>query len=109
MESTDLLTMSNGELDRLSVVERIIERRLTLVDGGKQLGITARQMGRLVKAFKSGGTQGLISKKRGKRRNRVFPEGLKQSTLAIITDQYGDLTHCDHYGESKFRYLSLRS
>lgn len=44
MLSTDLLTMSKQELDRLTVVERIIERRLTLVEGGKQLGITTRQM-----------------------------------------------------------------
>lgn len=69
---------------------RIIDRRMTSVDGSKQLGITARQMGRLVKAFKSDGPESLISKKRGKRSNRAYPKELKQQVLQIVTDRYAD-------------------
>ena len=41
-----LLTMSAKELDRLSVVKKIIDKRLTQVLGAQQLGLTSRQVKR---------------------------------------------------------------
>jgi len=51
MRTPDLLTMSASELDRLTVLERVRERRLSQADAAKQLGITSRHVRRLLKSF----------------------------------------------------------
>ena len=42
--------MSYEELDRVSVVERVIERRLTQREAARMLGLTSRQVRRLRRA-----------------------------------------------------------
>lgn len=90
MPETDLLTMSTQELDRLKVVQRVIERRLTQIQASQQLGITTRQMSRLIGAYKTHGPEALVSKKRGKRSNRAYPDAFKQQVLTLIRDNYHD-------------------
>lgn len=47
--------MSSEELDRLEVIQRVLDKRLTQVDAGLQLGISSRQVRRLVTAFQNQG------------------------------------------------------
>lgn len=82
--------MSHEELDRVTVVQRAIDRRTTVTDAAKQLGITRRQMSRLISAFKSSGAEALISKRRGKPSNRAFDEVFKAKVLALVRENYGD-------------------
>jgi len=60
-----LLTMSTNELERLSVIQKIVDKNLTQVLAAKQLGLTDRQVRRLVKNYKLYGPEGLTSKQRG--------------------------------------------
>ncbi len=69
MRTPDLLMMSATELDRLTVLERVSERRLPQVDAAKQLGITPRHVSRLLKAFERDGARALVSKRRGRKSN----------------------------------------
>lgn len=82
--------MSTIELDRVKVIERVVEHRLSAVDAAQQLGLTSRHVGRLFKAYREHGPQGLLSKQRGKRSNRAYPEIFKQQVLNIIRDTYTD-------------------
>ena len=82
--------MTTTELERTKVIERVIERRLTAVAAAQQLGLTSRHIGRLVKAYRENGTQGLLSKQRGKRSNRAFTESFKHQVLDIVRDSYAD-------------------
>ncbi len=90
MRNEEFLVMTTEELDRTKVIEQVIERRLTAVDAAQQLGLTSRHVGRLVKAYRENGTQGLLSKQRGKRSNRAFAEPFKQQVLSIVHDSYAD-------------------
>lgn len=90
MPAPELLTMSRTEIDRLDVVRRVTERRLTRVEAALQLGLSARQVSRLVLAFARDGADGLVSKKRGKRSNRAFTEELKANVLGIVREHYAD-------------------
>ena len=45
---TDLVTMSTKELERLSLMRRIAERRTTQREVAEQLGLSLRQVERLV-------------------------------------------------------------
>ncbi len=40
-------TMSKQELDRVQIMDRIAERRLTQVEAARTLGVSARHAGRL--------------------------------------------------------------
>jgi hypothetical protein len=64
------LTMSTKELDRLEVIGRVLERRLTQRKAAEQLGLSLRQVERLCRSFRSDGAAGLVSRKRGRRSNR---------------------------------------
>ena len=71
MPTAELVSMSAQELDRLTVIERVLEKRLSQVDAAKQLGVTTRQMRRLIERYLRDGATGLVSKKRGMRGNRA--------------------------------------
>lgn len=60
-----LLTMSTNELERLSVIQKIVDKHLTQVLAAKQLGLTDRQVRRLVKDYKIYGAAEVVSKQRG--------------------------------------------
>ena len=54
----------------------------------QQLGITSRHLRRLLAAYGRDGPVALVSKKRGKRRNRAYAEAVKTSVLALARDRY---------------------
>ena len=62
--------MSDEELDRVSVIERVIERRLTQGEAGRMLGVTSRQVRRLRRVYEQNGRGGLASQQRGRPSNR---------------------------------------
>ena len=52
--------MNAKELERLSVIQKIIDKRLTQILGSHQLGLTIRQVKRLVKKYQKDGAEGLV-------------------------------------------------
>jgi transposase-like protein len=62
--------MSYEELDRVSVIERVIDRRLTQREAARLLGLTSRQVRRLRQAYERDGPEGLASKHRGRPSNK---------------------------------------
>lgn len=82
--------MSDRELTRLEVLRDLDRRRLSVKTAAQLLGLERRQVFRLVKAYRSEGAPGLISKRRGRASNRRKPEELRNKALAIIREQYWD-------------------
>jgi hypothetical protein len=82
--------MSDGELSRLEVLRDMDQRRLTTEAASQLLGLERRQVFRLLKAYRSEGPTGLISKRRGCPSNRRKPEEFRDKALAIIRKQYWD-------------------
>jgi hypothetical protein len=82
--------MSDGELSRLEVLRDLDQKRLTTRAAGQLLGLERRQVYRLLKAYRTDGATGLISKRRGRRSNRRKPEGLRRAVLAMIREWYWD-------------------
>jgi winged helix-turn helix protein len=82
--------MSDGELTRLEVLRDLDQRRLTTEAAARLLRLERRQVFRLLKAYRTGGPAGLISKRRGRRSNRRKPEALRNAALAIIREWYWD-------------------
>jgi transposase-like protein len=84
----ETVSMSYEELDRASVVERVIERRLTQREAARMLGLTSRQVRRLRRAYERDGPGGLASKHRGRPSNRRLPCELRREALATVRSRY---------------------
>ena len=82
--------MSDGELSRLEVLRDLDQKRLTTQAARQLLGLERRQVFRLLKAYRTEGAMGLISKRRGRCSNRRKPEALRQAVLAVIREWYWD-------------------
>ena len=82
--------MSDGELSRLEVLRDLDGKRLTTAAAGQLLGLERRQVYRLLKAYRTKGATGLISKRRGRCSNRRKSEGQRRAVLAMIREWYWD-------------------
>ena len=69
------LSMSAEERDRSHIIRQIDEKTLSQREAAEQLGISIRQVKRLVHAWKHRGDAGLINRQRGRASNNRLPEG----------------------------------
>jgi hypothetical protein len=82
--------MSAKELDRLEVLGRVAERRLTQRQAVEQLGLSERQVRRLCRALGHHGAAGLVSRKRGRPSNRKLPAAVREKAVALVRERYAD-------------------
>ena len=85
-----ILTMSQKELDRLEVIQRVVSKRLRQRQAAGQLMLSIRQVKRLVRRYREQGASGLVSRHRGKRPGNAIPEALRKEILRLIRTRYGD-------------------
>ncbi len=90
MDALGTLTMSAKELNRLEILGRVLERRLTQAQAAEQLGLSVRQVERLCRRLRLEGRQGLISKKRGRPSNRKLSAALRERALELVRSRYAD-------------------
>ncbi|MGF6997081.1 helix-turn-helix domain-containing protein [Paraburkholderia sp. GAS32] len=90
MHAAALVTLNMRELDRLKVIQAIVDMGLKPVRSAERLGLTVRQVERLVIRYQESGAVGLSSRKRGRQGNRRLDESLTQRAPAIIRERYGD-------------------
>ncbi len=76
------------ELDRLLTLNHVRSRSLTQVEAGLQLGISERQVRRLLKQMAVEGCLGIKAKHKGG--NRTFPAGFKTQVLNTVIEFYPD-------------------
>ena len=88
--TTALVTLNMRELDRLKVVQAVVEMGLKPGRAAERVGLTVRQIERLVTRYRELGAAGLASRKRGRQGNRRLDEDVARRTLAIIQDRYAD-------------------
>jgi transposase len=84
------LTMSTRELERLEVLGRVVERRLTQWKAADQLGLSLRHVERLCRAFRANGAAGLVSRQRGHRSNRRLAAALREQVVDLVRNRYTD-------------------
>ena len=82
--------MSHAEIDRLEVVQKITAKQITQVEAAKLLGISYRQVKRIVKKYRLYGAASLVSKQRGKPANNRITSTIKKKAVALIRENYHD-------------------
>ena len=85
-----LVTMSASEVERLAVIQRVQEGRLTQVKAAELLGLSSRQLRRLQIAHRRLGAGGLVSKRRGRPSNNAIGAGVAEAALALVRERYAD-------------------
>jgi transposase len=84
----NLLQMSAKELTRLEVMQRLTQKRMSQKEAGRMLGLSTRQIKRLLKRYRQQGAAGLVSKHRGRKANNRLSEDLKRKALNLLKTKY---------------------
>lgn len=83
-----LLQMSVKELNRLEVMQRLTEKRMSQTEAGRILRLSTRQIKRLLHTYRQRGAAGLVSKHRGRKANNRLSEEVKRKALNLLKTKY---------------------
>ena len=84
----NLLQMSAKELNRLEVMQKLSEKRMSQKEAGRMLNLSTRQIKRLLRAYRQKGATGLVSKHRGRKSNHCLGEAVKKQALNLLKTKY---------------------
>ncbi|MEM5382648.1 helix-turn-helix domain-containing protein [Paraburkholderia phymatum] len=90
MNATGTITMTMRELDRYKVIQDVADGVLRLWRAAERLGLTTRQIRRLVGRLREHGPGGLVSGRRSKPSNNRLDTATADRVLAIIRERYAD-------------------
>jgi transposase len=82
--------MSERELQRIEVLSNVMEGRIRTVTAAHVLGLTPRQVQRLVKTFAFDGAAALCHKARGRHPNNRIADGTRDFAVSLIREHYTD-------------------
>lgn len=84
------IEMTKKALHRLRAVEAVAEGRLKQGQAAEQLGVTTRQVKRLVAAYRRDGAGALVSRRLGQPSNRRLKEPVREAIRALLVERYAD-------------------
>ena len=88
--SRPTISVTMRELERIKIIQAVVDREFQIVRAGARLGLSTRQVRRLVRRYCESGPVGLTSRKLGRPSNHQLPEGAAEQAVAIITERYAD-------------------
>ncbi len=77
-----------GELRRLHVIRKVLERVIKQVEAAEILSLSGRQIRRIVKRIRSEGSKGIIHRSRGRPSNRRISPKIKDRVIRLYRAQY---------------------
>ncbi len=80
------IAMTEEELKRKTIVEQVIDKRITQKEGARRVGISERQFRRILARYRKSGDLGLVSRRRGKPGNRKLSEEDRTVIGGFIND-----------------------
>ena len=86
----DILRMSRKELDRVMILKAVTEREVTQVRAAEILGLSERQIRRLVERIKEEGPGGIMHRSRGKRSTRKIAQERAAEIIEVVKSRYWD-------------------
>jgi len=90
MAGEDIIMARPKELKRLHVILKVLERGIKQVKAAEILGLSSRQIRRIVKRVKLEGDRGVIHKSRGQPSKRRISDALKGRIIQLYRSQYPD-------------------
>lgn len=95
MADKDMITMSRRESRRLHIIHQALDLKITQVAAAAVLGLSDRQLRRLIKRVRAEGDDGICHRSRGKASNHRIHPKIKAQALKHFKQEYADfnLTH----------------
>lgn len=90
MVGKDMIVMSMREVKRLKAVQSAMERHITQKTAALLIGLSERQVRRMVKAIREQGDKGIIHGSRGRPSNRRYSEEMRERVLSLYQERYPD-------------------
>ena len=90
MGGEDMLMVQQKDLKRLHIVKKILEKGIRQVEAAEILGLSLRQVRRIVKRVRGEGDQGIIHKSRGRASTRRIPQDQRDKIIGLYRSQYWD-------------------
>jgi len=90
MEKQEMLMLSGKERDRLKVLHEVQGGHLTQGEAAGHLGISDREVRRLLARIAAEGDRGVVHRLRGKASNRRLAESLRSRALKLVKTKYRD-------------------
>ena len=84
------VTMSERELQRVRVLSEVADRRRTVASAAVVLALSARQVHRLLKAYRVGGGGAIAHKARGRPSNNRIRDDVRDRALGLVRSSYAD-------------------
>src|SRR3974377_1096114 len=78
--------MTQAERDRLEALKRAKKKLITQKQAAEEIGVTERQVRRLLRKLRGKGDQAAIHGLRGRASNRKLSAELEQRAVAILSD-----------------------
>lgn len=86
----DMITMSRREAKTLHIIYQALDKKITQGEAAEIIGLSARQIRRLIKRVRIEGDDGICNRSRGRCSNRCIPKKIKEKTLRLIREKYKD-------------------
>lgn len=87
-QSSGLFTLK--EINRIQILQDVIDRRMTSGRAAEILGITPRHCSRLLNRYREHGPLSISNRSRGNPGNRLLPKAFTDQALEIIKEKYSD-------------------
>lgn len=84
------MKMSKKEVERVGILERVSKKELSQKEGEMELGLSVRQIRRLIKRIKAEGISGICHGNRGKESGRKTDVETIEKVVSLYRDKYGD-------------------
>src|SRR3989339_2233105 len=90
MARKDIIMMSERELKRSHIIQKVLDKELKQVEAVDILNLSDRQIRRIIKRVRKEGNTGVIHKSRGRTSNRAIPKRVKDKVIKLYREKYGD-------------------
>jgi len=90
MTGEDMIMARQGEIKRLHVIQKVVERVIKQVEAAAILSLSSRQIRRIIKRIRLEGDKGIIHKSRGRPSNRRIPGKIRDKVIQLYRKQYQD-------------------
>jgi transposase len=97
----DIITMSRREAKRLHILHQAFDKKMTQVEAAGHIGLSDRQIRRMIKRIREEGDEGICHRSRGKTSNHRIPRRIKEGALKLFKQEYADF-NIAHAAEKLF-------
>jgi len=85
-----LIAMSERDLQRIEVLSKVVDGRMTLVSAARVLALSERQVRRLLERIRTKGAASIRHKAIGRPSNNRISDGVRNYAVTLVREQYAD-------------------